>query len=470
MKGSGMDDAVSAALSYFDSVDPALAADARLGWDGLVAVSPTAGPTQHSVQTFLWVHLRHLADGSDRAVDIARALGELLDRLGRVAYADIARSVVTEELVRIPDDAAWLQKYRAATEQSGIGAVDTELVTWQDTPTGIERAIVEKIGETLEVATIAGEFEPSKPGGRPLGVNALAMRRRGVTDAVLTSDRGKDDSEAVLLEQLLDHRIELWSSYSAPRAELYLGLREALHDAAQPVYGCVRRLEAFIGCIGDGVALTDAGHLPNDVVARIAYTVFPPAERQEWSLRNDPSEDQDWSLRNDPEGQSSVGREVESDKIFTLRRLLMRVRLLRRSGGRLVPAARTRQLSSDGLWRVLTGGIVGTEYHPDTIAAEVVLARMIVGHDVADVEATADDLARLLRAEGWTHAGEEPAPEHAEPLARTLVAELSALGAFELSEPVSAPETIGSIATEEGRRLAAAVLRYRLLHTRYPLL
>ncbi|WP_042938583.1 hypothetical protein [Rhodococcus sp. AW25M09] len=460
MKGSSMDDAVSAALSYFDSVDPALAADARLGWDGLIAVSSPAGPTQHSVQTFLWVHLRHLADGSDRAVDIARALGELLDRLGRVAYAEIARSAVTEELMRIADDASWLQTYRSATEQSGIGAVDTELVTWQDAPTGIERVIVEKIGETLEVATIAGEFEPSKPGGRPLGAKAQITRRRGVTDAVLTSDRGKDDSEAVLLEQLLDHRIELWSSYSPPRAELYLGVRESLHDAVQPVYGCVRRLESFIGCIGDGVTLTDAGYLPNDLVASIASTVFPPAERREWSLRNDPEE------------QSRVGRELDTEKIFTLRRLLMRVRLLRRSGGRLVPTARTRQLSSDALWRVLTAGIVGTEYHPDAIAAEVVLARMVVGHDAADVEATADDLARLLRAEGWTHAGEEPAAEHAEPLTRTLVSELSALGAFELSEPdrVSASETVGAIATDEGKRLAAAVLRHRLLHTRYPAL
>ncbi|WP_415973293.1 hypothetical protein [Rhodococcus sp. 077-4] len=447
MNGSGMDDAVWAALSYFDSVDPALAADARLGWDGLVDVSPPAGPTQHSVQTFLWVYLRHAAEGPDRAVDIARALGDLLDRLGRVGYAEIARSSVTEELVRIPDDAAWLQRYRAATEQSGIGAVDSELVTWQDAPTGVERTIVEKIGETLEVATIAGEFEPAKPGGRPLGVNAEAVRRRGITDAVLTSDRGKDNSEAVLLEQLLDHRIELWSNYSAPRAELYLGLREALHDAAEPVYGCVRRVESFIGCIGDGVMLTDAGYLPDDVVAGIARTVFPVAERPAF-----------------------IGRELDTEKVRTLRRLLMRVRLLRRSAGRLVPTARTRQLSSDGLWRVLTAGIVGTEYHPDTIAAEVVLARMIVGHDVADSEATAQDLTRLLRAEGWTHTGEEPAPEHAEPLAETLVAELSALGALERSEPdLSArPQTPGSVATEEGKRFAAAVLRHRLLHTRYP--
>ncbi|MCZ4522089.1 hypothetical protein O4220_26510 [Rhodococcus ruber] len=458
MKGSSMDDAVSAALSYFDSVDPALAADARLGWDGLIGVSPPAGPTQHSVQSFLWVYLRHAAEGPDRGVDIARALGELLDRLGRVVYADIARSAVTEELVRTPDDAAWLQKYRAATDQSGIGALDTELVTWQDAPTGIERVIVEKIGETLEVATIAGEFDPSRPGGRPLGANARAMRRRGVTDAVLTADRGRDGCEAVLLEQLLDHRIELWSSYSAPRAELYLGLRDALHDAVEPMYGCVRRLETFIGCIGDGVTLTDAGYLPDELVATIANTVFSPNERA-----------REWSLRNDPEDQH-VGRELDTEKVLVLRRLLMRVRLLRRSAGRLVPTARTRQLSSDGLWRVLTGGLVGTGYHPDTIAAEVVLARMIVGQDVADTETSADDLARLLRAEGWTHAGKVPAPEHAEPLARTLVVELSALGAVELSDRdrTSGSSTAGSVATDEGRRLAAAVLRHRLLHTRYP--
>ncbi|MCZ4562637.1 hypothetical protein O4160_17475 [Rhodococcus sp. IEGM 1401] len=197
--------------------------------------------------------------------------------------------------------------------------------------------------------------------------------------------------------------------------------------------------------------MTDAGYLPDELVASIATTVFPPAERP-----------------------LHIGRELDTEKVLTVRRLLMRVRLLRRSAGRLVPTARTRQLSSDGLWRVLTAGIVGTEYHPDTIAAEVVLARMIVGHEVTDVDATADDLARLLRAEGWTHSGEEPAAEHAEPLARTLIAELGALGAFEPTEPgasgpgVSGPEPSGSVATEEGKRLAAAVLRHRLLHTRYP--
>ncbi|MBY4129437.1 hypothetical protein HQO83_13650 [Rhodococcus fascians] len=437
MKGSGMDDAVWAALSYFDSVDPALAADARLGWDGLVQVSPPAGPTQHSVQTFLWVYLRHAVEGSDRGVDIARALGDLLERLGRVAYAEIARSDVTEELVRLEDDETWLQQYRAATEQSGIGAVDTELVTWQDAPTGVERAIVEKIGETLEVATIAGEFEPTKPGGRPLAANARATRRRGVTDAVLTSDQGKNEFDDVLLEQLLDHRIELWSSYSAPRAELYLGLREALHDAVEPMYGCVRRLENFIGCIGDGVALTDAGYLPDDVVAHIARTVFPVAERPTF-----------------------VGRELDTGKVLVLRRLVMRLRLLRRSAGRLVPTTRSRQLSADGLWRVLTGGIVGSDYHPDTIAAEVLLAGMILGNDIADAEATSDDSARLLRAEGWTHEGEDPASEHAQALTDGLIAELDALGAF---GPAG-----GRVATEEGKRLAAAVLRHRLLHTRYP--
>lgn len=437
-----MDDAVWAALSYFDSVDPALAADARSGWDGLVGASPPAGPTQYSVQTYLWVYLRHSAEGTDRAVEIARALGDLLERLGRPGYAEIARSPVTEDLLRTSDDAAWSRRYRTAIDESGIGAVDTELVTWQEIPTGIERAIVERIGETMEVASIAGEFDPSRPGGRPLGKNAEAMRRRGITDAVLTSDLGKDEFEAVLLEQLLGHRIELWSNYSAPRAELYLGLHDALHAAVEPQYGCVRRLESFIGCVGEGVTLTEGGCLHDDLVAVLAQTVFPPAERP-----------------------AHIGRELDTENVLILRRLLMRLRLLRRSGGRLVPAARTRQLSSDGLWRVLTAGIVGTEYHPDTIGAEVVLARIALGHDVEDLDATSADIARLLRAEGWTHAGENPAPSHAEPLARSLIAELKALGAFGTDRPPS-----GSVPTPEGRRIAAAILRNRLLHTRYPVI
>ena len=79
-----------------------------------------------------------------------------------------------------------------------------------------------------------------------------------------------------------------------------------------------------------------------------------------------------------------------------------------------------------------------------------------------NAQATADDSARLLRAEGWTHAGEEPESEHAETLADTLIAELDALGAFRSAD--------NRVATDEGARVAAAVLRHRLLHTRFPAL
>ncbi|SNT43748.1 hypothetical protein [Rhodococcoides kyotonense] len=377
--GHGVDEAVAAALSYLDSVDPATAADARTGWEGLSLVSPVAGPTQNSLQTFLWLHLRVLSEDFDRAWDIAQALADLLDRLGHGRYADIARSSRTHELLVAPDDETWHRRYGEAVADSGIGAEDTELVSWQDAPEGAERAIVELIGETLEVATVAGEFAPKRLGGPPLRPSTLAMRRRGITDSVLRSER----AGGVLLEQLLDHRIVLWTQYSPPRAELYRDLAGQLHDSAEPAYGCVRKVEGLLAAVGDGVTTAE-----------------------------------------------SAG-------------LLQRLGLVRKHRGRLVPTARARDISADRMWTTLVGKLIGTEYHPDAVAAEVVLAEVARG---TRPHGTAMLTTALLRAEGWTH----------DAAADELLDDLTAVGAFSRDgEP-----------SPDGIRLAAAVLRHRLLHTR----
>jgi hypothetical protein len=387
--GHGVDEAVAAALSYLDSVDPATAADARTGWEGLRLVSPVAGPTQSSVQSFLWLHLRVLIDDTDRAWEVAQALAELLDRLGHARYADIARGESTRTLLNA-DDETWQLRLSEAVAESGIGAEDTELVTWQETPVGPERAMVDLIGETLEVATVAGEFSPKRPGGSALRDSTLATRRRGITDSVLRSER----AGGVLLEQLLDHRLELWARYSPPRVELYRDLVEPLHDAGEPAYGCVRRLEGLLAQVGDGVDL-------------------------------------DVDL---------------SDVSGTL---LQRLGFIRKHRGRLVPTARTRGISADRMWTTLVGRLIGTEYHPEAIAAEVVLAEVARGRWP---HGTAMLTTALLRAEGWT---DDPDPD-----ADAVLVDLVTLGSPRETDTPSV----------DTMRLAAAVLRHRLLHTRLPAL
>ncbi|MGB7384396.1 MAG: hypothetical protein WA927_14380, partial [Rhodococcus sp. (in: high G+C Gram-positive bacteria)] len=123
---SSIDEAVAAALSSLDSIDPATAADAQLGWEGLRGLSPPAGPTQSSVQTFLWQHLVEIAEDRERAWEIALALAELLDRLGHARYADIARSPRTRALLDNTDDAGRQSEIADAVAASGIGPPDTD--------------------------------------------------------------------------------------------------------------------------------------------------------------------------------------------------------------------------------------------------------------------------------------------------------------------------------------------------------
>lgn len=433
---SGTDDAVAAALSYLDSVDPASAADARIGWDGLCAVSPPAGPTQNSVQTFLWVHLRVLVEDSDRAWDVSCALGDLLDRLGLARYADIARSPRTHTLLDADPDAGWQQRYEDAVADSGIGPLDTELVTWQEVPEGTERAIVDLIGETLEVATVAGEFAPARRDAPALGAKALSTRRRGVVDAVLRTER----SGGVLLEQLVDHRISLWSHYSPPRIELYRGLSDELHAATEPAYACVRRLEGLLSLFGDGVTLTENGYLPDSLVERAIATLWTP---REWPF--------------------PPGAELDTVPVLTARRLLLRLGLVRKHRGRLLPTARARGMSADRLWNIVVARLVGTDYHPETIAAEVALAQIVRG----SAPGGSDELtAALLEAEGWTHGGSPARPESIAPLAESVLADLTALGSFSYVDDRRGLSS--DTPSDIGVRLAAALLRHRLLHTKLP--
>ncbi|WP_245819679.1 hypothetical protein [Rhodococcoides yunnanense] len=433
-----LDDAVAAALSYLDSVDPATAADAQTGWEGLRRVSPVAGPTQTSVQKFLWLHLRVLPEDVDRAWDIAQALADLLDRLGLARYADIARGSRTFELLHAENDATWQQHYLDALADSGIGPEDTDLISWQDAPEGPESVVADLIGETLEVATVAGEFAPTRVDGRPLRAAAVATKRRAITNSVLRSER----AGGVLLEQLLDHRIELWSRYSPPRVELYRDLAAPLHDAVEPAYSCVRRLEGMLALVGDGITLTESGYLPDSAVAQAIGTL--------WTSR-------EWPF--------PAGAELDTVPVLTIRRLLLELGLVRKHHGRLLPTVRSRGMSADRMWQMLISRTIGTEYHPNTIAAEVVLADVARGRRPQDTSRT---VAGLLAAEGWMHGGEPVALESVEPLADGVLAKLTALGAFSYDDDNRGLST--SVPSPDGMRLAAALLRHRLLHTRLPAL
>lgn len=120
-------------------------------------------------------------------------------------------------------------------------------------------------------------------------------------------------------------------------------------------------------------------------------------------------------------------------------------------------------MSADRMWTTLIGGFVGTAYHPDTIAAEVVFADIARG---APPAGEAELLTEILTAEGWTHHGGPVPSESVGPLAGDVLADLTALGAFTYDATRRGSST--TVPSPDGVRLGAALLRHRLLHTQMP--
>ncbi|WP_149360486.1 hypothetical protein [Lolliginicoccus suaedae] len=391
-----MDESVAAAISALDADDPAIAADAESAWHELVALSPPGGPIQASVQQYCWATIRRLDLGTERAWARSQALADLLDRIGLARYAAIARSDETRDLLAIDTDEAWEPAFYERMHASGVAPPDTRLVSWQSICTISELDIIDRIAATLEVATITDGFATT---GRP---SLSRPHRESITHSVLAT--GHDGH--TLLDELLDCRIDLWSTLSPTRAALYDELASVIHAARVVPLHAARTAYRYLQELGEhrGTSIEDSG------------------ERQ-------------------------------------LRLVLQRLGLVHRAHGRTTLRARARSLSIDDVLDTLVHEWIGTRYAPEAIIAEALmisLASTARGTTTMDAHFLAD---ALLTEEGW-HDGISEAPVRA--ASRTLGKlrhELEALGILHPGE--SQPDSIAVI-------FACAVLRARLLHARYP--
>lgn len=420
---------VEAALSALDSIDAAVAADARVVWSDLLDYSAREWPTQASVQQYCWRILREQYASAERRWELALVLARLLERLGHPRYADIARGEVTRSLLSADGSGRWWSLYREALDQAGVQPADTDLITWHDHPRPNEHRIAQRIADTLEVVAVVGD----------LSINGLSRlspraRRRRMTDAVLVTE---DAMGRALLDRIVDERLAQWSGESSPRARLCGGLGPIVHAGDQPPIDAVRRIRGLLDVIGDGTDLTDDGYLRTPVVIEVVARVWP--------------------------GQfgNQAAREQSLEPVLALRRLVMRLRLLRKYRGKLIPTVRAREVTDDALCRYLVAELIRDDGGIGAAAGDVVFGRIARDGTTGDEWETAGLARELLRA--GPRAGEIPAGEtevdkrdfRAEvPVVHALMAELRSLGAVD--------ETGG--VTADGKVLAAAVLRHRLLH------
>lgn len=308
---------VEAALSALDAVDAAVAADARVVWSDLLDHSARNWPTQASVQHYCWRVLREQYASADRRWELALVLGRLLDRLGQLRYAGIARGEVTRSLLYAESSSRWWSLYREALDQAGVQPADTDLVTWYETPRPNEMRIAQRVADTLEVVAVVGD----------LSINGLESAL--AQDAPSAHDRRGPGHRGLrrMCADRADRRRAAGPVVreSTARARLVGGLGPVVRTGDQPPAEAVRRIRGLLEVIGDGVDLTDGGCLRGSVVAEVLDRVWP--------------------------GQFDPPAPTESsfEQVATLRRLVMRLRLVRKYRGRLIPTARGKGLTDDAL-------------------------------------------------------------------------------------------------------------------------
>jgi hypothetical protein len=383
------------ALAVIGERDLEGAQDARaalewVGWHG-------EGPLllrRHDVQNFVWyiVPRKFLASLADKRKAVA-ALGRLLDELGgrAVAYADVCRSADTDKLLcawEREDPAAW-KRFRDLLHGSGSEPPDTELLAWGQVM-GIEEACArEQVATSLEVAIEDGRLAPGTSGFR---------RRQAQVCAEALREPAQEGSDVTRLGTVHAERTERWlargNAHGRDERRALLDPVAALVATEPPpvdpqvAAAALEPTRWLLERATDGLALTQAGWLNRALVREVAER-YP----QWW----------DRAFLGLPSSELDVSR------LHELHALLRRLRLVRRSGRRVVATARGRALRDDppALLAVLGSGLLAGE---DFAAACAELATaLILDGAIADFS---DDLAlRMLPAlveAGWRSGGEHP--------------------------------------------------------------
>jgi hypothetical protein len=300
---------------------PGQAALEWMGWEG-------EGPLwlrRYDVQLFVWYTLpRKFVAPLEHKREAAAALARTLERLGdrATSYAEMCRSDETDELLQAweaDDPSAW-KRFRELLGRSGLEPPDTDLLAWGQVM-GLEEA---RVREQVAIALEEGRLAPGGPRFR--------RRQAQVVNAALLEPWDGGDGRS-RLDAVHAERLERWIKHrhtrgSAERRAIIAPVLALVAADAIPVDGEAARstlapvlwlLERADG----GVALTQTGAL-NRALVREAVERWPA-----W-----------W----DTELFGPPNREDKISLLHELQGLLRSLRLVRRTGRRIVIPARGRHL------------------------------------------------------------------------------------------------------------------------------
>jgi hypothetical protein len=430
-----------------DGAEPVRAALESLGWDG----EGTLRLRRYDVQRFLWYTLpRKFIAPLEQKREVAESLAVILEQLGGRAanYAAICRDPRTRELLRAwgaDDPAAW-EQFHALMADSGLEPPDTDLLSWGQVMGLDEASAREQIVTALEEAIEAGTLTPHARG--------FARMRSQVVDAALQAPLLGGDGDS-RIDAIHAERLGHWLGRDTPRAgsdrRLILAPVAELIESVPPSIDPAEARMAVTPALwllergSDGIALTQTGAL-NRALVREAAERFPG-----WW---------DGAIYGPPH------QEADLVLLEELHHEVRHLRLLRRTGRRLLITSRGRHMLADppGLLSALARDLLtGADFR--AACAELVVALLLAGYQADWSEPLAEAIQPTINAAGWRSNGEPPDVRAIAWTISDFIRPATACGLIEIQD--RSPRSREPLAiTRAGRPALVAALRSRALAPR----
>lgn len=374
-------------------LDAAHAAEAALEWMGWERHGPLL-LRRYDVQLLVWYALpRKVVPSLEFTRAAAAALARTLEYVGGRAatYAEVCRSPETDELLcawEYEDPDAW-RRLRELLEGSGIEPPDTDLLAWSQMMGPAEARVREEVATALEVAIEDGRLTP--------GATGFRHQQAQVAKAALREPWAEDDA-LTRLQLVQAERLERWMTHGRwgggpeRRAILEPVVAALLVDTPpiEPVIASKGLAPALwlLERGQDGIALTKTGALNRALVREVV---------KRWP---------GWWY-GEPSGPPY--REHDVALLRELHALLLRLRLVRRAGRRIITTRRGRKLRDDpaALLAALTGELLGGEGFAAS-CAELASALILSGTIVDYSGAIAAQIHPAILAEGWRYESYRP--------------------------------------------------------------
>jgi len=436
--GSALRDAIAVVEEWdAERASSARIAFEAMGWDGMGDVLLR----RYDIQLFVWSTLpRKFIIGPADKRKIVEALAGVLERLGEPAasYAATCRSQETAALLEAWEDGApgvWDQ-FRQLLVESGLEPPDTDLLAWGGVMGFDEATAREEVSTALEQAIEAGLLIP--------GTRSSPREQIDITKLALSQPLDHGDGRS-RIEVIHSERIENWVSRVGSER----------HAILQPITGLLGQPQAVDGDAAkratdparwlldlgtDGIALTQTGALNRSLVREAA---------ERWTGW------WDGRLRGPPHQEADVVLLSE------LHQQLRHLKLLRRSGRRLLTTNRGRGLINDptALLCMLAGDLLTSDDFR-AACAELCVALLLEGFAADWSDPLAEAIRPAISEGGWRSDGEAPSTRDISWAISDFIRPATAAGLLETRE-LSPRRRDPLIPTEAGRPALIAALRTR---------